>query len=294
MRSRSRGFTLIELVVIIAIIAIVIGMSIPAVQRVRDAAARVKCSNNLRQIGLGLHQYHEARKTLPPGCSYQGGRDPFPHMSWMTRLLPFVEQQAIWKEAEQAFALESFFMKSPPHTAISRVIPIYICSTDSRVGSPADRGKVQVGLTSYLGVSGLDLTSFDGMLYLDSRVRLVDVTDGTSNTLLVGERPPSADLIMGWWYAGWGQSKTGSGDMVLGVRERNVDIYGPGCLSGPYNFRSGQFDNQCDAFHFWSPHIGGAHFLFADGSVRLIRYSADGIMPALATRAGREVASLDN
>jgi prepilin-type processing-associated H-X9-DG protein len=110
-----------------------------------------------------------------------------------------------------------------------------------------------------------------------------------------GERPPSADFWYGWWYAGYGQAGTGSADMLLGVRERNLG--GPfvsDCPAGPYHFREGRADNQCDLFHFWSLHPGGAHFLFADGSVRFLAYSADAILPALATRAGGEpVDSLD-
>lgn len=291
-RSDRRAFTLIELLVVIAIIGILVALTLAAVQRVRAAAARTECANNLKQIGLAMHQYHGSHRTFPPGVSYRDGRDPYPHMSWMTRLLPFIEQEAIWGEAQRAFAQEPFFLKDPPHTALSRVIDLYTCPDDSRTSSPANRGTVQVGLTSYLGVDGTDQFTRDGTLYLDSQVRIADVTDGTSNTLSVGERPPSADLILGWWYAGWGQSKNGSGDSVLGVRELNTDVYGPGCLPGPYHFGTGKFSNQCDAFHFWSPHTGGAHFLFVDGSVHFLSYSANPIMPALATRAGGEAVTI--
>src|SRR5207244_2898670 len=138
------------------------------------------------------------------------------------------------------------------------------------------------------GVEGTNQTTKDGVLFLDSRVRLEDVKDGTSHTLMVGERPPSADLVFGWWYAGWGQSKDGSGDMVLGVRERYVSDLAPGCPRGPYAYGPGKVNNQCDTFHFWSTHIGGAHFLFADGSVHFLLYSAAPLLPALATRAGGE------
>ncbi|MCI0381052.1 MAG: DUF1559 domain-containing protein [Gemmataceae bacterium] len=287
-RLDRRAFTLIELLVVVAIIGILAGLTLAGVQRVRSVAARIECSNNLKQIALALQHYHGLYRVFPPGCSYQDGRDPHPHMSWMTRLLPLIEHEAIWREAEQAFAKEAFFLKVPPHTALGRVIPIYTCPADDRSGAPAHRGNLQIGLTSYLGVNGIDQFTHDGILYVDSRVRIADVSDGTSHTLLVGERPPSADLILGWWYAGWGQRKNGSGDSVLGVRELNSDVYGPGCFPGPYYFVAGKFSNQCDAFHFWSPHSGGANFAFVDGSVRFLSYSTDALMPALATRAGGE------
>src|SRR5207253_1385089 len=114
----------------------------------------------------------------------------------------------------------------------------------------------------------------DGVLYLDSHVRWADITDGTSNTLLVGERPPSSDHRYGWWYAGWGQLKTGSAEMVLGVKELRDDPKYEACSPGPYTFQAGGGGNDCDTFHFWSLHLGtGANFLFADGSVRFLHYS---------------------
>jgi prepilin-type processing-associated H-X9-DG protein len=131
------------------------------------------------------------------------------------------------------------------------------------------------------------------VLFLDSHVRLADITDGTSCTLMAGERPPSADCWYGWWYAGYGQAGTGSADMLLGARERNLGgPYVSSCPPGPYRFQAGRVENQCDLFHFWSLHPGGAHFLFADGSVRFLAYSAADILPALATRAGGEAVSL--
>lgn len=94
--------------------------------------------------------------------------------------------------------------------------------------------------------------------------------------------------MFGWWYAGWGQDKDGECDSVLGSRTLNLGNRYLSCSAGPYGYAPGRFDNPCDTFHFWSPHPGGAHFAFADGSVRFLRYSADDILPALATRAGGE------
>jgi prepilin-type processing-associated H-X9-DG protein/prepilin-type N-terminal cleavage/methylation domain-containing protein len=288
---RRCGLTLVELLVVIAIIGVLLALLLPAVQRVRGAANRMQCLNHLKQIGLALHDYHDTNRVLPPGCSYFNGADPYPHMSWCTRLLPFLEQEAMWRDAQKAFAQQPFFLNNPPHTGLGTVVPAFTCPADPRT-LVAKEGPLKIAFTAYLGVEGTDQSSRDGLLFLDSRVRLTDVTDGTSNTLMVGERPPSADLVLGWWYAGWGQSKDGSCDMVLGVRERNVSTYGPGCPSGPYQYGPGRTSNQCDAFHFWSLHSGGANFLFADGSVRFLSYSANAVMPALATRAGGESAAV--
>jgi prepilin-type N-terminal cleavage/methylation domain-containing protein/prepilin-type processing-associated H-X9-DG protein len=289
-----RGFTLIELLVVIGIIAVLIGMLVPAVQQVRHSGYRTQCANNLRQIGIAMHQHHDACGALPIGCSYRGGADPLPFMSWNTRLLPFLEQEALWARTVAAFSSDPRFLHNPPHVGLATVMPVYSCPADPRTLDVRRLTTTTVAFTAYLGVEGTDQFLKDGVLYLDSRIRFADITDGTSNTLLVGERPPSADGVLGWWYAGEGQGRGGSGDMVLGVRERNIfSPWGKGCLAGPYHFGPGRSNNQCDAFHFWSLHTGGgAHFLFADGSVRFLPYSADSVMPALATRAGNDASSL--
>ncbi len=258
---------------------------IPAVQRARDAASRVECQNHLKQVGLALHQYHNSHKVLPPGCSYQNGNDPYPYMSWCTRLLPYLEQEGVWRQAEQAYSQASFFVKNPPHTGLTTVMPIFLCPADSRTNASSLHGQA---FTAFLGVEGTDWIRKDGVLFLDSKVRFADIADGLSNTLMVGERPPSADEHLGWWYAGWGQNQTGSCDMILGVQEINVANLN--CSPGRYAYGPGRLRDQCDLFHFWSLHFGGgANFLIADGSVRLIPYSAAEIMPALATRAGGEL-----
>jgi prepilin-type processing-associated H-X9-DG protein len=147
-----------------------------------------------------------------------------------------------------------------------------------------------VSLTSYPGVEGTDYSAKDGILFNNSRVRQLDVRDGTSNTLLIGERPPTFNYRFGWWYAGNGQNGTGSCDMVLGVRELAVSKYG--CPPGPYHFAPTYIGAPCVQFFFWSLHDGGANFVFADGSVHFLTYQADSILPALATRAGGEIVSL--
>ena len=208
---------------------------------------------------------------------------------WNTRLLPFLEQDNLWAQTVEAYAREKWFLRNPPHVGLSIPMPIYSCPSDGRMRNGLQFGSMKVAFTSYLGVEGTDQFHKDGLFFLDSRTRFADITDGMSNTLMVGERPPSADGVLGWWYGGEGQSKDGSGDMVLGVRELNVSTYGTDCSAGPYEFGPGKVSNQCDAFHYWSLHSGGANFLFADGSVRFLSYSAEPVMTALATRAGQEV-----
>jgi prepilin-type N-terminal cleavage/methylation domain-containing protein/prepilin-type processing-associated H-X9-DG protein len=287
-----RAFTLIELLVVLAILAVLTGLLTAAVQKVRETANRTRCLNNLRQIGLALHGYHDAYQFLPPGVSGDSSAEPYPFLAWSGRLLPFVEQQALWAVTQQAFRQDRFFRDDPPHVGVATVLPVYACPSDPRVFTPADLGSgVRVALTSYLGVEGTNQFREDGLLYFNSRVRLSDVTDGTSNTLLVGERPASPDRRFGWWYGGWGQSMDGSADSVLGARERCM-LPDYSCPPGPYEYGPGNLRNPCDTFHFWSMHPGGAHFLFADGSVHFLPYSAAPILPALATRNGGEAAAL--
>jgi prepilin-type N-terminal cleavage/methylation domain-containing protein/prepilin-type processing-associated H-X9-DG protein len=289
-RSRTRrGFSLLELLVVIGIIAVFLALLLPAVQKVRSAALRMKCQNNLRQLGLALHNYHGAQQAFPPGCSYQGGSDPYPHLSWLARLLPYLEQEALWQQIGPAFARDRFFLGPPPHPGLSQPVALFICPVDTQASQPWDvawdTGNFRVAFTSYLGVSGTNHSSGDGVLYLDSRVRLTDILNGTSNTVTAGERPPSANHDLGWWYAGWGQDRGGSAESHLGVREVNVHPQYPQCGAGPFGFQPGQVTNSCDAFHFWSLHPGGAHFLFADGSVRFLGYEADPLLVAMAVRA---------
>lgn len=289
-----RAFTLIELLLVIGIIAILIGLLIPAVMRVRDAASRTKCANNLRQIGLAMHGYHDTRHALPPGMNSKSGPDSYLYMSWQTRLLPFVEQEALWKQAVRAYALQPDpFWHAPPHP-LAAIVPTYSCPSESRPAA-ANPGNgsyggnaVPIAFTGYLGVAGTNNFRRDGVLFVDSAVRFADITDGLSNTLLVGERPPSANLIFGYSYCGAGNNEDGIGDSVLGVVEYNYGSYAHGCPDGPYQYGPGRVNNQCDLFHFYSLHIGGSYFLFADSSVRFLAYSAAPVMPALATRRGGE------
>ncbi|MBY0514778.1 MAG: DUF1559 domain-containing protein [Gemmataceae bacterium] len=286
------GWSLVELLVVVAILGVLTALILAAVQRTRATAARVKCADQLRQLGLALHHHHDAHHRLPPGMTYQEGKHPQPFLSWLARLLPYAEQSALWQQTETAFRADPNFL-SPAHPGRSTPVPLFLCPADSRLPGPASKDVTghPVAYTSYLGVEGRNAGLADGLLFMDSATRLADAADGASNTLLVGERPPNADLSLGWWYAGWGQAKNGDAEFLLGTRTRCYNRHRGQCEEGPYHFVPGKIDNLCDAFHFWSPHPGGAHVLFADGSVRFLKYTADPVMPALSTRAGGEPAA---
>lgn len=294
MRLRT-AFTLVELLIVIAINAVLLGLLVAAVQRARDAAARVTCATNLRDLGLALHHHHDSMQSFPAGMRWRNGTDRYRMMSWLTHLLPHIGQDNLWLVTEHAYKQSAWPLNNPPHIGLSTLISTYHCPSDARVAVTqlAARENIHVALTSYLGIEGKNLSSRDGILFRDSRVRIGDITHGTSQTLLAGERPPSVDFQFGWSYAGAGQAFTGSADSVLGVEEENILPYSfAPCIQGVYRFSQGHIRNQCDMFHFWSLHPGGANFLFADGSVHFLSYSAAPIMPALAARNGGEVASI--
>lgn len=283
--NRSAATTLVEVLVVIAIIGVVLALTTGAVQRARTTSYRVLCQNQLRQIGLALHLYHDAFKKFPSGMRYRDGKDPMRFLTWMPPLLPYLEQAPRWEETQQAFRLNRNFQKNPPHALGTISLPSFQCPLDARSVIVSDTSG---GLTSYLGVNGTRAAFSNGVLYGDSNTRLADITDGAANTLLVGERPASADRQLGWWYAGSGQDNDGEGDCVLGVRTKNNGVYAANCPIGPFVYAAGEIANQCDAFHFWSLHPGGGHFLFGDGAVRFLTYSANDVLPALATRSGGE------
>ena len=160
---------------------------------------------------------------------------------------------------------------------------------------PVGGGGENYGRTNYAGVAGYagvgaGSDGASGVFANRTGVTLAQLTsaDGASNTILVGERPPSSNMAFGWWFAGAGWDGSGAGDVLLGAREVNYAAF----LSCPTSFvglQPGDILNPCHQVHFWSFHSGGANFLFGDGSVHFLPYSANAILPALATRAGGEI-----
>jgi prepilin-type processing-associated H-X9-DG protein/prepilin-type N-terminal cleavage/methylation domain-containing protein len=307
---RRSAVTLIEVLVVIGILGILIGLILPAVQQVRSSMDRLSCQNHLHQIALALHNYHDTFGSFPPGEDPNtfGKPGTMQGVSWLAKILSFVDQQPLWEITFQALMEDRFPLDNPPHIGLATVIPLYTCPSDPRVLSP-QRGPdgILAAYTSYLGIRGKwptpappPLYSVDnGVLQIGPAIRIAEITDGTSQTVMVGERPPSARLDFGWWYAphfeGWGQPASASfRDFVLTVEEPVG--YPDECVPSPpamtFVFGPGRIDNECDKYHFWSLHPGGANFVFCDGSVRFLPYSARSILPALATRAGGEVVDL--
>lgn len=300
MCSRSRaGFTLVELLVAIGIIGVLTGLALPAVQQVREAAARTQCQNNLKQIGLALHHYHDAHGRFPPQPTENGALDPNALLSWMALILPQIEQDALYRVSDRACRVDRNTMNNPPHVGFATVIGTFLCPKDGRTTPLTDRWGTTAAFTTYLGVSGTapigDRGPQAGMLGVGEGVTLSQVTDGTSSTVMVGERPPPDSLQGGWWYPYLLANTVGLrgpnnfywfGNFQLWLRDDECGQARHGYF-GP-----GRLDNPCDRYHWWSLHPGGGNWLFADGSVRFLSYLADPIMPALATRAGGEPVAL--
>jgi prepilin-type N-terminal cleavage/methylation domain-containing protein/prepilin-type processing-associated H-X9-DG protein len=289
------AFTLIELLVVVMIVAILLGVLLPAVMHAREMANRTSCRNNLKQLGLALHMYHDAHATLPPGSKGEG---PVPRWrsTWLDRLLPFIEQPALYANflQSQHYPLpDSPLDSSTAHEGLHTIVPTFACPSDARVFSLYQNWRGQsVALTSYVGVQGVNRTKQDGILFLRSAVRLADITDGASNTLAVGERPPALppdQLPWGVWYTASGAAKFDTGAVFLGVREPcdGIEFFPHPCPDSQVSeFGPGTTPNPQDGWHFWSLHSGGAHFAFADGAVHYLTYDAAPVMPALASRAG--------
>jgi prepilin-type N-terminal cleavage/methylation domain-containing protein/prepilin-type processing-associated H-X9-DG protein len=300
MRPGRVAYTLIELLVAIAIIGVLAGLVLSAVQKVRSAAAKVSCANRVKQLALALHMTHDIDGHFPPGTETNRTANRYPYLSWRGRILPNLEMEPYWRTAESDYGLnrDPFqLFGGHDHSIRPVVLSVYSCPADGRLASAWDvpliqGGTLRVSLSSYLGINGTTSRLRDGVLFPDSRVRIADIRDGASNTLFLGERPPSSDLRFGWWYAGAGSDGRGTLDSQLGVVETvgRTNPY-PQCPFGPYSYGSGsgQINDPCQAFRFWSLHSGGANFAFADGRVTFLRYSVEPVMKQLSTRAGGEV-----
>lgn len=314
--SRRRGFTLIELLVVVAIIAVLIGLLVPAVQKVREAALKTQCQNNLHQIAIACHNYHGSFKALPQGVQYDY---PFYYWSWLAQITPFVEQDTIYNQAYgwaigpnwQWWPWGDFWdtpPTSPPNPALAESVKLYTCPADNRSLKATYVGiaGMSVAFTSYLGNAGTVGDFSDpkpnGVMFWQSYVRLTDIEDGTAETVLIGERPPDSDFNLGWWFAGAGWDGSGIGDVLMGSNEVGylnwVNTGGefgtPNCPNSSLNYQNGNVFDPCSQVHFWSLHTGGSHFAMSDGSVRFLAYGGgNSILPSIVTRNGHETLNDD-
>jgi prepilin-type N-terminal cleavage/methylation domain-containing protein len=304
-RSASRrGFTLIELLVVIAIIAVLIGLLLPAVQKVREAANRLKCQNNLKQIGLGLHNYHDAHSTFPPGGA--GTANPAPAndgMGYHVYILPFVEQDALFRQ----FDLTRVYTMEPNRALGGRLVPIYQCPsalnryTENASENPASGDK---GWTTHyhgnMGPNDLATARYrvipstnggqalQGVLGRDTKHRLTDIPDGTSNTFLVGETSWSrggggdpSSLPVGYrvWHRGCNTNNQLACGSCRNVANGLATIWAGGGATAAYN-----------NFSFGSIHSGITNFLFCDGSLRSVSNDTSlGVLMATSSRDAGEI-----
>jgi len=273
MKPRQLGFqrvafTLIELLVVIAIIAILIGLLVPAVQKVREAAANTKCKNNMTQLGKALHQYHDVKKAFPNNVNPS---------TWVRAILPYIEQDTQVGSAN---------------------LNVSICPTDRRGNDTTYPGW---GLTYYVAVWSKDSYSAndDGIIRNTGsfRTKMTDIRDGSSNTILLAERPPDQDNFWGWWdITTVYDNASAMKQTVLSYPYVTTSVNG--ACPNPAMFRSASnYTDECLLNSIWSNHSGGGNFLFGDASVRFMTPRINQALPgstvtvaeALATRSGREV-----
>lgn len=298
------AFTLIELLVVIAIIAILVALLLPAVQQAREAARRSQCKNNLKQLGLALHNYHDTHRAFPFGFTDLG-------TGWSTMLLPYIDQAPLYNSLTfSESGAGNWDVPGPNRDACETVISVFRCPScpvaehadvsgiPSRVPAcytanasgtaTADRNWGHPGSVGQVGVSQ------NGMFYRDSRVQMRDLVDGSSNTVAIAEVPTDVTQT----FPGSGGNEfldhfaIGSPDIDGDSAPRRDFSEFLGSMGVPFNlyFHPAGQDGDTMTLSYGSFHTGGLHALLADGSVRFLSENMDSTTRiALGTRNGGEV-----
>lgn len=272
LRSRRLAFTLIELLVVIAIIAVLIALLLPAVQQAREASRRSSCKNNLKQLGLALHTYHDTHRVFPPGSVGDGGTAaaPVPAFGWGTMLLPYLDQGPLYSALnpgpstmQQAFVSNLQLLKTG--------LNVFLCpsdvggnlNSDRQFTKPVAGQSIPISKSNYPGNGGN--AGGTGLFAVNSNIRIRDITDGTSATLAIGERArtTTTGTQQNLCFAAlWTGQSTESGN-VGGEALWGFTLYR---MTDGLAITTTPLPNQA----FSSAHQGGAHFLLCDGAVRFI------------------------
>lgn len=313
-----RAFTLIELLVVIAIIAVLISLLLPAVQSAREAARKAQCLNNLKQIGLGLHNYHEIHNTFPPGYVSFYRRDSGdegtaeddigPGWGWASQILPQLEQRSIHNAIN--FSLTMTYAAN--ETAQLSRISTFLCPSDFTPNKVPVRDETNsttiytVGTSNYIGVYGVGEIGEapgrgNGTFFRNSRVGINQITDGSSNTFVVGERSHNLSYAtwtgraIGGWLFTTASFEGGTNKFDPEPEESFCMILGPVELSEEDGMMRTPNYPSAHVEDYWSRHPGGVNFVFGDGSVRFVKNTInEHVYAALATRNGGEVISSDS
>ena len=323
-RCRRAGFTLIELLVVIAIIAILIGLLLPAVQKVREAAARVQCQNNLKQMGLAMHNYADSNQAFPTGgegtdfVNAPKGPSIFDRHSTFTMLLPYIEQGNVFKQMNLNLYYNDVNQPVGPDgkTAAQHVIKIFVCPSNawSKPQDPQGYGNTDYGATVYTDIdptTGLrnKATRVNGALHVTpgqplAGTRIAEITDGTSSTIAIAEDvgrderyvsayrdPYDGQLRRFWRWAepdnAYGVSGFQSGGYDAGTAINNTPTPMGGSTSTCVWSVTNNCGNNDEIFSF---HVGGAQAVFCDGHVGFLQQSIDRrVVRMLVTPNGGEV-----